>query len=264
MTEMTRRSALTLLGAAAAAGTGLLAAPAATAATAPAANNSSNTITVYLTRHGRTWLNAVERVQGWSDSPLVDEWVQKTKNVGKNLVAEVGKIDAAYSADMGRHFQTASLLLEGAGSKLDPTRDPGLREIAFGGFEGMLNHEMWDGALAPHFGYSTQLEALQHGVSILDMVNAIPVVNPHPELLAETWQTVADRMTTSLNAIVAATPPRKNANVLVVSSGLSITAYLASVGVVLNAPIGNAAVSVLTYSRGTWSVVRVNDTHYVS
>ena len=39
-------------------------------------------VTIYLTRHGKTWLNTVDRVQGWSDSPLTDAGAEVATKLG--------------------------------------------------------------------------------------------------------------------------------------------------------------------------------------
>lgn len=265
MNELTRRGALATIGLGAVAAAGALATPA-QAATVPAArgNSHNNTLTVYLARHGRTWLNTVDRVQGWSDSPLTADGMDIAGRVGKNLAAEIGTIHAAYCADMVRHFQTAQLMLKGARSRLEPRRDQRLREVAFGAFEGAKNEEMWNDAVLPKVGFASIPDALAAGYTMTELVDVIPTVNPDPSLLAETSAVVAARMRAALNAIAASVPPRANANALVVSSGLSITCLLAALGTPVNVPIANGAIAVLTVRKGVWTVLRYNDTHYAA
>ncbi|WP_331715913.1 phosphoglycerate mutase family protein [Tessaracoccus coleopterorum] len=78
---------------------------------ANAAPRPNRTVTVYLVRHGQTWMNYTGRVQGWSDSPLTEQGITVAAQVGRNLAAEIGGFDAAYCADTVRHYQTATGML---------------------------------------------------------------------------------------------------------------------------------------------------------
>ncbi len=43
------------------------------------------TVTVYLVRHGQTWFNRFNKMQGWSDSPLTDQGIADAKRAGDLL-----------------------------------------------------------------------------------------------------------------------------------------------------------------------------------
>ena len=84
-------------------------------------------------RHGQTAWNADSRIQGHTDIALdaVGQW-----QAGR-LAQALGddELQAIYSSDLTRARQTAAPL---AARKMLPTRvDPGLRERAFGEFEGL-------------------------------------------------------------------------------------------------------------------------------
>lgn len=231
--------------------------------TAPAANPAPSkrdaVVQVYLTRHGETILNSLHLVQGWSDSPLTANGRATATTVGANLGAAVGKIDEAYSADMVRHYETATLMLQGAGSKLSVTRDEGLRELNFGGWEGAKQSTM-GGAV---FGYLGQQGITDPTLG--QMTDAIVATNPVAALPAENCDAVADRMLSSLNRIAADAAKHRDDNVLVVSSGLSISCLLVDLGAEAQLPetgIANGAVNLLEYKAGVWTVRSVNDTQY--
>lgn len=253
MPDLSRRTALLSLGGAALAGTIAVAGAAAPANAAPTGAQPHRTVTVYLVRHGRTWLNQAGRVQGWSDSPLTDAGVATAANVGRNLAADIGGFDAAYSADMTRHFQTASGILAAAGSALVPTRVAGLREVSYGGWEGEKQSVVY-----PQLAAAGPLDTLEH------IIDAFVVSNPDKTLPAETWAQVAARMNDALTT--AATdrtmPMRHGGKILAVSSGMSITCLLESLGAEVPGPLENGAVNVLTYAQGAWTVQSVNDTSY--
>ncbi|MDR2322047.1 histidine phosphatase family protein [Microbacterium sp. NPDC089698] len=251
MPDLSRRTALLSLGGAALTGT-LALAGAAPAVAAPSAQ-PNRAITVYLVRHGRTWLNQTGRIQGWSDSPLTDAGRATAEAVGRNLAAEIGGFDAAYSADMMRHFETASGILSAAGSSLTPTRVAGLREVAYGGWEGEKQSTAF-----PQLAAAGPLDTLAH------IIDAFVASNPDKSLAAETWAQVAARMKDALTA--AATdrtlPMRNGGSILAVSSGMSITCLLESLGATVDGAMENGAVNKLRYARGSWTVLSVNDTSY--
>lgn len=216
-------------------------------------------VQVYLTRHGETILNSLHLVQGWSDSPLTAAGRTTAKTVGANLRADVGKIDAAYSADMVRHFETATLMVQGMRSKLPVARDQGLRELNFGGYEGAKQSALGE----PIFGYLAQ-----QGIdepTLGQMSDAIKATNPVAALPAENCDDVSDRMLRSLNSIAKDASKQRDDKVLVVSSGLSISCVIAELGAENRIPdegIANGAVNLLEYKAGTWVVKTVNDTKY--
>lgn len=276
-------------------------APAAAKAAAPVVNTAapahkghgkkgkSQTVTIYLTRHGQTILNTLERVQGWTDSPLVIGTNPDGSKlyapdlpltVGKNLRAREGKFDAAYSADMKRHYETAGFVLKGAKQRLAIKQDARLREINFGKYEGAENKEMWS-AIVENMGYTVDHDAApgtpghwqqvqaqaiaDHGMEAL-MVSMKEIGEQATEtgvkIPAEDCSEVSKRMMQSLNSIAKNAVKNHDKRVLVLSSGLSITCAINSLGTTVQGPISNLAVSKLEYSKGTWTVKSVGDTSY--
>ncbi|MEL1196595.1 phosphoglycerate mutase family protein, partial [Staphylococcus epidermidis] len=55
------------------------------------------TVTVYLVRHGQTWFNRFNKMQGWSDSPLTDKGIADAKRAG-DLLSHI-TFTHAYSSD---------------------------------------------------------------------------------------------------------------------------------------------------------------------
>ena len=231
------------------------------AAAAPPTSNRDPVVQVYLTRHGETILNALHLVQGWSDSPLTAAGRATATTVGTNLGAEIGQVDAAYSADMVRHYETATRMLQGMGSKLSATRVEGLRELNFGGWEGAKQSAMGGAA----FAYLAQQGIPEPTLG--QLTDAIGATNPVSALPTENCDDVADRMLSSLNAIAKDAAKHRDDKILVVSSGLSISCLLVDLGATDRVPetgIANGAVNLLTYKAGAWTVESVNDTHYAT
>lgn len=219
-------------------------------------------VTIYLTRHGQTMLNALERTQGWSDSPLTEKGTTVASKVGAGLKKKVGHMDAVYSADMVRHFETATLMAQGLGQKsTEVQRDKRLREVAFGGFEGGTGQEMMVAVMKEL--KVTSIEELFSKYTMLEITDVIVKVNPNPELPAEGCTVVAPRMQASLNDMAKTAQKKHQTKVLAVSSGLSISCLLDTLGAEIpDQGIANGAVNVLSYKNGKWTVESVNDTSY--
>ena len=96
---------------------------------------------VYIVRHGQTLFNFLERVQGWSDSPLTDKGVHQAKAVAIHLASI--HFDAIYSSDLMRAMHTAEAILEKQNSVTELQTTPLLREAYFGGFEGGAEDGPW-------------------------------------------------------------------------------------------------------------------------
>ncbi|MEV7972433.1 histidine phosphatase family protein [Cellulomonas sp. NPDC089187] len=224
-------------------------------------------VTVYFTRHGQTWLNTVDRVQGWSDSPLTETGREQAELLGAGLAEAGVDIDAAYSADMLRHFETASIVLDAMGEDaLVPTRDEGLREIAFGEWEGAKNQEMWS-QIATILGYA-DYDALVADMANLDMREIFDTVAPQFQVEGVEYEGGTEAGERALDALTEIAEDQAEAgggDVLVVSSGLTITMALIALGAdpaELSGGIHNGSVSELSYSGGEWSIVSMNDGSY--
>lgn len=83
-------------------------------------------------RHGETAWNVDTRIQGHLDIPLNDTGRWQASRLGAALAGE--PLAAIYASDLGRAHQTAQAVGEAAG--LAVVADAGLRERAFGLFEG--------------------------------------------------------------------------------------------------------------------------------
>jgi probable phosphoglycerate mutase len=83
-------------------------------------------------RHGETAWNVDTRIQGQLDIGLNDTGLWQARRVGEALADE--PIAAIYASDLARAWQTALEIARPRGIEVQP--EPGLRERAFGHFEG--------------------------------------------------------------------------------------------------------------------------------
>ena len=99
-------------------------------------------------RHGRTAWNAERRFQGHADIPLDDEGRAQARALGIYLRGE--SFDVAVTSDLQRAAATAEAIVDGRELPLE--RDPELREMRFGVWEGLT----WDEIIArtPELDYA--------------------------------------------------------------------------------------------------------------
>jgi probable phosphoglycerate mutase len=90
-------------------------------------------------RHGETAWNVETRIQGQLDVPL-NEMGRRQADRLAQAVSHEG-LSTVYSSDLGRARETAEAVLRGAGLR-EAVLDTGLRERAFGVFEGLTYREI--------------------------------------------------------------------------------------------------------------------------
>ncbi len=96
--------------------------------------------TLLIARHGETAWNAQRRFQGHSDTELSPVGLRQSEALATRLAGE--SLDALYSSDLGRAVRVAEHLHRLTG--LEIRLDRGLRERAYGIFEGLTVEEIRD------------------------------------------------------------------------------------------------------------------------
>ena len=201
---------------------------------------------IIAVRHGETAWNVDTRIQGQLDIPLNDKGQWQAAQLGRILEGE--EVDAIYSSDLMRAFETALAIAKPSGVNVQT--DHGLREREFGIFQGKTFAEIeatwpeqalrWrkrDPEFAPEGGESL----LQFRERVLSTASALAA--------AHTGQQIA----------------------LVAHGGVMDVLYRAATGQELQAPrtwqLGNAAINRLLWSpdgeHGGFSVVGWADTHHL-
>lgn len=221
------------------------------------------TVTIYVTRHGKTMFNTVHRVQGWADTPLTTAGVTVAEQLGKGLKdVEFKKV---YASDLGRARQTARIILAAKEQPLEVVESDKLREFCFGIYEGDLDANMW-GAIATKLGYESDKalfgDFAKGKLPFDKMFSGVALVDSSGE--AETFATVKARMQSELKTIAKETAAQGGGNVLVVSHGAAILAMLLDMSTtpVVEA-LSNASVTMITYKNGEFTVGKLGDMSYV-
>lgn len=91
-----------------------------------------------IVRHAESAYNIQKRIQGHYDSALTPKGRRQAKRLAKRL--KDFHLDKIYSSDLGRAFSTAQAILKH--KRIPIQRDPKLREIHLGDWEGMTAEEV--------------------------------------------------------------------------------------------------------------------------
>jgi probable phosphoglycerate mutase len=89
---------------------------------------------IIAVRHGETAWNVETRIQGQLDIGLNEKGRWQAQQAARALAEE--RLDAVYSSDLSRAFDTAQAIAAQATPPLTVQAHKGLRERAFGKFEG--------------------------------------------------------------------------------------------------------------------------------
>lgn len=228
-----------------------------------------NTVTLYITRHGKTILNTMDRVQGWADTPLTPAGVEVAEYLGKGLKGDNIVFKAAYSSDLRRARQTARIVLDTKGQReMRITEVPQMRETCFGSYEGEFNPKMWNDA-ALYLGYKSytdMMKDLKNDPTLMKkMVDAFATLETLG--IGESYDTVKTRGQKAIREIAEKEAIAGGGNVLLVGHGMSIGVFLSdldSYGVKPDAGhMGNAAVCKVTYKDGKFKLESFGDMSYV-
>ena len=93
---------------------------------------------ILLVRHGQTSYNLEKRYQGQRDVPMTPFGRDQAKATAVRLAGE--RLDRVYASDLGRAMETAAAIATAQG--LPVLREPRLRELDFGTWEGLTHEEI--------------------------------------------------------------------------------------------------------------------------
>lgn len=233
---------------------------------APEAKTEEKEVTIYLVRHGKTFLNTTDQVQGWVDSPLTEKGQVQADATGKGM-KDITFV-AAFSSDLGRQRETAKRILA-QNEKATPELQEvvGLREWFYGGYEGKMNAELWTPIYESH-GLAYDDEASQYPQLAEQMTNkdiADAIAANDPLQAAESYEDITKRTLEAMDTIVKTTQAAGGGNALAVSSGSEIVTILELLvpGQYQGEGISNCSVTVLKYQNGSYTLEVCGDTSYL-
>lgn len=217
-------------------------------------------MTFYFMRHGETYLNRYERMQGWSNAPLTEEGREEVHHSGRGL-ADV-KFDAVYTSDLTRTVDTANIVLSENkyGEDLVLEMKPEFREVFFGGFEGLPFAEV-DEAVAKSQGYDSVVKFYEE-TTLPERMNAYREADEHAH--AEDFMTFWLRIEQGLLDIVSRHKDTDD-TVLVVVHGLVIRYLMMTLIADIDKNpdfLSNASITRVQYRAGKFIVDSYNDTSH--
>lgn len=199
---------------------------------------------IFFVRHGQTYLNTYNRVQGWIDSPLTELGESDAEKVGRTLAST--PFVQAWSSDSGRAIKTRDAIVAQNVAKKTIVihTSPAFREVFMGYFEGMYEPQMWELTAMQAGNYHNQSDLLQAGFSLDQMRDFVHDVDPLGQ--AENSEMFWNRALKGLDEISSQT---KDGNYLVVSHGLTIRSFIerfAPGKFDLKVAPGNGSISIMT------------------
>lgn len=182
--------------------------------------------TLYMVRHGQTYFNIYNKLQGWSNSPLTKKGVQNAVDTGEKL--KNTKFVAAYCSDTTRAEVTTKEILKRnlVSDVKKPTTSPFFREEFYGYFEGNDMDQAWYLAGAPH-GLPT-FKAIVEKYSIGKAKDYLKDADPfhQAENNTEYW----DRLNQGLDLIKNNPQIKDGDNVLLISHGNTLLSLVERFG----------------------------------
>ena len=230
-------------------------------------DDAEKEVKIYLVRHGKTWFNTTDQVQGFCDSPLTDVGIEQAMTVGKNM-SEIAFVKA-YASSLGRQKDTAKYILaENSNDVPDIVEVDGLKEWNYGSYEGQMNEAMWSPIFEQN-GLEFDEEWSQY-MELMKMLGdkgvADAIAANDPENMAETYQEIVTRAKAGMDQIIEETLAAGGGNVLAVSSGSQIPVILSII-----APeqyhgegIGNCTVTIISYKDGAYTLETIGDESYLA
>lgn len=205
----------------------------------PNVENETQTLYIYLTRHGETLFNEKNLSQGWVDSPLTETGWAQAEGVAKGL-ANVPFI-SAYSSTSERAMDTAYSIVDGRG--MDVTLMKDLREMHFGDMEAVDNTLLY-----------TDMDLMTNGFA---------------KVGGESFNAMRERAVSALNQIIEENK-YTGGNVLVTAHGITIL-----MGMIQSLfpeeyaeysktsfSLQNCSVTVVKWEKGEFSLVSLDDVSY--
>lgn len=192
-----------------------------------APSSTRRPLVLHLVRHGQTRYNVEQRLQGWCDSELTSDGIAGVRATARHLRGV--ELVAAYASPSGRTVTTAREILRHHRGVALSTHD-GLREFGFGEHEARPESELF-ARVDPVAMFESVMEGTFPG---------LPGGEPGADYLG--------RVAAAFTQIERA--HQAGGEVLVVSHGITLMAYLTMIAQPPLRPLANASVSTIELRPG--------------
>lgn len=200
--------------------------------------------TIYLIRHGETDWNLNGRWQGHADVPLNPLGWRQAQLVARRFLNEQLPVDALYSSDLDRAYQTARAIGEAVQLEVQPLQE--LREIDVGRWSGLTYEEI-------RVRYPEEIALIEQGHDI-------------PRGGGESLGALRRRVVAAVESLVGRHP---HATLALVTHGGCIRMLLAHADNRTDLDqhgylhIGNTSISTLQISGAGWRTIQANDMRHL-
>lgn len=212
---------------------------------------------LYIVRHGQTYFNIFNKLQGWSNSPLTQKGIDGAKQTADRLKSIPFK--AAYCSDTNRAEKTAQIIISQNEKQTfqKPIVKPFFREHFYGYYEGLDSDQTWFQAGAPH-----GLPSFKAIVQKYDMNTAKDYLKAaDPFKMAENADEYWQRLNQGLDLIVNNPELNDGDNVLLISHGntlLSLVERYSDGEFDLTKRPANGSITKLEFKNNQFKVVSYN------
>lgn len=212
----------------------------------------NNRIEITFVRHGKTEFNLNNKMQGWSNSELLEESIDKAKRLGNYFNVSAESFDAFYASDSKRCVETLGIIMESIGSREEINMMKELREFSFGQAEEKDAALVWD-YTAKYHGYDSG-EDLLRTLNAIDRCSLLHLTDKFDA--AENRSSFMKRVKDSIEIIVSQAILNGHEKILVVSHGITILGILELCG--LKTPsyrsFENLSCTKIEYESNTYEV----------
>ncbi|MFV0556746.1 MAG: histidine phosphatase family protein [Lactovum sp.] len=207
---------------------------------------------LYLVRHGETYLNKYNRMQGWADTPLTKKGKELARSCGELLKAY--EIHHMITSDLGRTIETAKEIGEVLGLKNPAISMPEFRESFFGYYEGADAKEAWDEA-AKKSGFQSVNDLYQNG-SMAEVMNIFHQADDTGD--AESYLDFRSRLKEGLTKIQENYDSQEQ--IVLVTHGNTIRniAYMIDPTINCAEVLVNAGITIIEIDEGSWKIINYN------
>jgi broad specificity phosphatase PhoE len=211
---------------------------------------------IYIVRHGKTYLNRYNKMQGWCDSPLTKEGIAGAERVGQEL--KDVPFDIALSSDTKRASLTCQTIVQAncQRDEIQQLQSPFFREHFYGSFEGSNQDEAWR-AIGTSHGYPSRSELIKN-VPIDQVKDWIKAADPYHD--AENAQEYWARLDKGLKLIAELDGAE---NILLVTHGFTIQSLAQRYGEHVDASHGpqNCSITIMTMTAKKIAVTSYGQLH---
>lgn len=211
--------------------------------------NTAAPIKVYVVRHGKTIFNAMDKIQGVANAPLIESGKQEIHAIGKHYATRGWEIHQTFHSIAPRTRETLAILQEELGLRTTPIEADDVEEWNFGSFEGFDNGKWLFLEVLPQVVGKSSLEEM----TCDEIANALHTIDTLG--IAPSWESLRDRIKRGFEGVARVLHQRQE-NGLIVSHGMTMLAlyFILTGETILSGSIKNGGLLELTWDGNNFTI----------